>query len=58
MLYEVITVLAALAALGCEGPFRPTPRVATVRVTPDSLNIALGQSAQLSAAVEDRNNFV
>jgi len=51
-------VLAALAALGCEGPFRPTPRVATVRVTPDSLNIAIGQSAQLSAAVEDSAGHV
>jgi len=48
-----LAILVGLAALGCEDPFRPAPRAAIVRITPDSLTIALGHTVQLSAAVED-----
>ena len=48
-----LAILVGLAALGCEDPFRPAPRAAIVRITPDSLTIVLGHTVQLSAAVED-----
>lgn len=53
MIRAGLAILAGLAALGCEAPFRPAPRAAIVRITPDSVTIEWGATIRLSAVVED-----
>jgi len=52
---HLLTVLSAMALLGCRGTTDPTIPVEGIRVTPPTLTLHLDETARLSAAVTPEN---
>ena len=52
---HLLTVLSAMALLGCRGTTAPSIAVEGIRVTPSTLTLHLDETARLSAAVTPEN---